>query len=156
MHAATDGRDAHPNAAARRTNYIWPSSNTHLSLGWAADKMCHPYNSNSPPYSTEISIDSYALQTTVTGATMGTQTVNMSLYTHTLYRVDYALSLDPATHEPAAGQPWGYLHPSNKVVAMLWHQARDAGRVVFVALTPLPGNRGKTTTGQIQENGCSA
>lgn len=47
--------------------------------------------------------------------------INMSLYTHSVYRTDMALSIDPASGVPPSG---GSLspNPGNKVVAILWHQ----------------------------------
>lgn len=84
-------------------------------LLWAPNTQCNP---NLPALGA------------VSSATMGSQPLTMSLFTHAQYRVDYALSLDPATGKPAAGQPWGYVNPANRVVVMLWHQARADGQAV--------------------------
>lgn len=54
----------------------------------------------------------------------------MTLAQHAEYRVDLALSLDPATGTvPPGPRPFGVRHPSNIVVAILWHQGEnDAGQ----------------------------
>lgn len=90
--------------------YPWPSSNTTLILNWGASAACNP---------------AVATAQNATAANMGSAPLTMSLYTHASYRLDMALSLDPATGAPAANQPFGYRHPANKLVAILWHQGEQ-------------------------------
>lgn len=89
---------------APTTTYLWPSPATKLTLTWAAGTACNPSAAGAQ----------MASNYTQGGA------VAMTLYTHAQYRFDYALSLDPATGAPTAGQPWPYRNPANKVVAFLW------------------------------------
>lgn len=86
--------------------YTWPSpGNTTLLLCWAPDASCNP---------------AVATVATATGATMEGPVV-LSLFTHATYRIDMALSIDPASGAPP---PNGSLAPNaaNRVVAVLWHQ----------------------------------
>ena len=54
----------------------------------------------------------------------------MSLFTHAQYRVDYVLSLDPATGLPGSGG-LNSPNPANRVVAFLWHQGEADFTVPF-------------------------
>ena len=90
-------------------NYPWPSSSTNLVWSWAPDATCN----------------SAVAGVTTAYAAVQYDSPRMSLFTHSLYRMDFAMSLDPGTLRPTSGQGFTYQHPANKVVAMLWHQGEN-------------------------------
>lgn len=86
--------------------YPFPSKQTTLLLCWAPDATCNPAVKDAK-VATSAFVDGH---------------IKMSLFTHAQWRLDHALSLDPATGAPPAGAPWGQRHEKNKLVAILWHQ----------------------------------
>lgn len=91
---------------AWKAHYDWPSAQTALELGWAASEDCNP------------SVSDASFVTTLTVA----EPVTMSLFTHSVYRTDMAMSMDAATMRPVNASDITVFHPANVLVAVLWHQ----------------------------------
>lgn len=78
---------------------------TSLLISWAPNVACNP---------------AVAGAATASAYTQSAP-ITMSLFTHSLYRADFALSLSPQTGLPStAGLTTP--NPANAVVAILWHQ----------------------------------
>ena len=93
-------------ASSSPVNLLLPPGST-VHLDWVTSTSCNAlYN--------------YQFATSINDANL-----NMNLFTHATYRIDYAMGIDPSTNQYSNSLSWGSTHPQNKIVGYLFHQGES-------------------------------